>query len=186
MKKVEFNKDVFVIQNFLSIEECNDLIRDSELIGYEEAKVQAPGNRQIMLKNVRNNDRIMYENNQLANELFEKAKPFLIHSIGNYDLIGLNEMFRFYKYSKGQSFKMHKDGSYERNETECSFYTFLIYLNDDFDGGETEFENLFTVNPKTGDLLVFYHPLRHEGKEVTSGFKYALRSDVMYKLRNIE
>jgi hypothetical protein len=54
-------------------------------------------------------------------------------------------MFRVYKYLPGQQFKMHRDGSYERNENEKSFYTFLIYLNDDFEGGETEFENLFTV-----------------------------------------
>jgi prolyl 4-hydroxylase len=77
---------------------------------------------------------------------------------------------------------MHRDGSYKRNETEKSFFTFLIYLNDDFEGGETEFQDLFTIKPKTGDLLVFYHPYKHEGKLLVSGYKYALRSDVMYRL----
>lgn len=45
-------------------------------------------------------------------------------------------------------------------------YVFLIedFLNNDFEGGETELENLFTVAPKKGTALVFYHPLRHEGK----------------------
>jgi len=89
-------------------------------------------------------------------------------------------MFRIYKYSSGQRFKMHRDGSYIRNENEKSFYTFLIYLNDDFEGGETEFENLFTVAPKKGSALVFYHPLRHEGKTLISGLKYVLRTDIMY------
>jgi prolyl 4-hydroxylase len=72
------------------------------------------------------------------------------------------------------------DGSYSRNENEKSFYTFLIYLNDDFEGGETEFGNLFTVTPIKGSALVFYHPLRHEGKTLISGLKYVLRTDVMY------
>jgi prolyl 4-hydroxylase len=119
----------------------------------------------------------------LANKLFKRSKPFLIHSIGIYSLIGLNEMFRFYKYSPGQRFKMHRDGSYKRNDTECSFFTFLVYLNDDFEGGETEFADLFTIKPKTGDLLVFYHPYKHEGKLLISGNKYALRSDVMYRMK---
>ena len=89
-------------------------------------------------------------------------------------------MFRIYKYSPGQRFKMHRDGSYIRNEHEKSFYTFLIYLNDDFEGGETEFEGLFTVAPKKGSALVFHHPLRHEGKTLISGLKYVLRTDIMY------
>ncbi|STD12559.1 Uncharacterised protein [Chryseobacterium carnipullorum] len=56
----------------------------------------------------------------------------------------------------------------------------MVYLNDDFEGGETEFENLFTVAPKKGSAMVFYHPLRHEGKILISGKKYVLRTDVIY------
>lgn len=91
-----------------------------------------------------------------------------------------NEMFRIYKYAEEQQFKMHRDGSYIRNENEKRFFTFLIYLNDNFEGGETEFENLFTVAPKKGNALVFYYSLRHEGKTLLSGLKYVLRTDVMY------
>lgn len=57
----------------------------------------------------------------------------------------------------------------------------MIYLNDDFEGGETEFENLLTVTPEKGTALIFYHPLRHEGKALASGLKYVLRTDVMYR-----
>ena len=62
-----------------------------------------------------------------------------------------------------------------------SFFTFLVYLNDDFEGGETEFEDIATVQPKTGDALVFYHPYRHEGKTLLSGKKYVLRTDIMFE-----
>lgn len=141
------------------------------------------GNRQSILKGVRNNDRILYTDESLAKELFQRAKPFLINEVGIYEVNGLNEMFRFYKYSPGQRFKMHRDGSYKRNEREESFFTFLIYLNEEFEGGATEFEDLFTIQPKTGDLLVFYHPYRHEGRVIESGYKYALRSDIMYRMK---
>jgi prolyl 4-hydroxylase len=182
MKKVEYDKDIFVVEDFLSANECATLIESSEALGYEEAKVDAGGGGQIMLKGVRNNDRILYTNEQLAKKFWEKAKDFLPPILGNYFAIGLNELFRFYKYTPGQRFKMHRDGSYQRSESECSFYTFLLYLNDDFECGATAFENNCTINPKQGSLLVFYHPLKHEGKIVTAGKKYCLRSDVMYKM----
>ena len=44
-------------------------------------------------------------------------------------------------------------------------------------------EKITTIKPKTGMALVFHHPLRHEGKEITSGTKYVLRTDIMYKLK---
>jgi prolyl 4-hydroxylase len=125
----------------------------------------------------------MFENTDLAEELWQKSKALLVPEKGNYEVIGLNEMFRFYKYSVGQRFKMHRDGSFERNEIECSWYTFMLYLNDDFEGGETEFQDLFNVAPKKGSLLVFFHRLKHEGKILIAGTKYVLRSDVMYRLK---
>lgn len=186
MKKILYTEQIFVIENFLSTEECKNFIQKSEEIGFEEAKVQVGNNRQAILKGVRNNDRILYNDPVLAAKMYELAKEFLPQGTGLYEICGLNELFRFYKYSPGQRFKMHRDGSFVRNEKEESFYTFMIYLNDDFEGGETEFESICTVKPKTGDLLVFLHPLRHEGKALLSGIKYVLRSDVMYKLRENE
>ena len=111
-------------------------------------------------------------------------KPYIRPIIGNSYAIGLNEMLRFYKYSPGQRFKMHRDGSYIRNETEFSYYTFMVYLNDDYEGGQTKFDSGEFVNPKKGTALIFEHSLRHEGARLTQGSKYVLRSDIMYKKRN--
>jgi hypothetical protein len=140
MKKLTLNEEIFVVENFLTEAECDALIQQSESLGYEAAKVQIDGGQTLMTQ-VRNNERILFENKELAEKLWQKAKPFLPMQKGVYEAIGLNEMFRFYKYSVGQRFKMHKDGSYVRNENECSWYTFMIYLNDDFEGGDTEFQN---------------------------------------------
>ena len=179
MKKKELHPQIFVIENFLTDEECDYYIELTKDKVFEEAKINM-GDRQMMSKGVRNNDRLMIFDNNLAANLFQKAVKFLPQTYEDHWVLDFNEMFRIYKYSSGQRFKMHRDGSYIRNENEKSFYTFLIYLNDDFEGGETEFENLFTVAPKKGSALVFYHPLRHEGKSLISGLKYVLRTDVMY------
>ena len=136
----------------------------------------------MMLKGVRNNDRYMFKDEQLAHSLWERSLPFLVKQAGVYKTIGLNELMRVYKYSKGQRFKMHRDGSYERNHKECSFYSFLIYLNDDFEGGNTIFKTGEVIKPKKGTALVFYHSILHEGKEILNGTKYVLRTDVMYKM----
>ncbi|MFZ4931693.1 2OG-Fe(II) oxygenase [Chryseobacterium sp. Mn2064] len=181
MEKTELHPQIFLIESFLTDTECDQYISLSQEKVFEEAKINAFG-RQLMNKGIRNNDRLMIFDSNMAEELFEKAATFLPKEHEEYSLKDFNEMFRVYKYAPRQQFKMHRDGSYIRNENEKSFYTFLIYLNDDFEGGETEFENLFTVAPKKGTALVFYHPLRHEGKTLISGLKYVLRTDVMYSL----
>jgi len=56
----------------------------------------------------------------------------------------------------------------------------MIYLNDNFVGGETTFRNL-KIHPKKGSCLVFFHDLEHEGTKLISGEKYILRTDIMYR-----
>ena len=90
-------------------------------------------------------------------------------------------MFRFYKYQPGEQFKKHRDQSFIRNEIEASYFTFMIYLNDNYDGGETTFNHL-TIHPKQGMGLIFQHDLEHEGAPVIKGIKYVLRTDIMYRL----
>lgn len=180
MKKNTLHENIFTIDNFLSAEECDTYINYCKTQQFEEAKVAIDG-AQTMMKGIRNNDRILYPNNDLAEKLWNRIASCIPEKMEDYKAIGLNEMFRFYRYTKGQRFKMHKDGSYKRNETECSFFSFIIYLNDDFEGGETEFRKLFSIRPKKGMALIFHHPYRHEGKKLLAGTKYILRTDVMYK-----
>lgn len=77
-----------------------------------------------------------------------------------------------------------------------SRFTFLIYLNDEFSGGETTFfvpseegEGLCAraVRPMQGNVLVFPHgdtagSLVHEGSGVSKGAKYIIRTDVVYEI----
>ena len=86
-----------------------------------------------------------------------------------------------FRYEPGQLFKKHIDESFIRNELEASYFTFMIYLNDDYEGGETKFDTV-EIKAKSGRGLIFLHSLLHEGAEVTKGKKYVLRTDIMYRL----
>lgn len=185
MNNIKETSEIYTIDHFLTDEECDAWITKSEQIGFEEAKVNMDGG-QKMMKMIRNNERILYTDLIYAFQLWKRLKPYIRPVIGNSYALGLNEMFRFYKYSPGQRFKMHRDGSFIRNETEFSYYTFMIYLNDDFEGGATKFESGEYVLPEKGTALIFEHSLRHEGARLDSGLKYVLRTDIMYKHRNHE
>ncbi|MHA7058088.1 prolyl hydroxylase family protein [Aquimarina sp. M1] len=179
MIKNVLHPQIFLVENFLSKEMCDHFIEKGEQVSFEEAKVSIDG-KQVRIKGIRNNQRIMFKDQLLADKIWNRINPFVQLDFGTHRAINLNEMFRIYKYKGGQRFKMHRDGSYKRNEKECSFFSFLIYLNNDFEGGETCFENGITITPKLGDALLFHHPLRHEGKPIISGIKYVLRTDIMY------
>lgn len=179
MKPVQHTDYILTIEEFWTAEKCDEFIRKSELLGYEPAMVQTE-NGPKRVEGVRNNQRILFTDNSLAQELWSNLKNHIQQNLGNSVAIGLNEMFRFYKYEPGQEFKKHRDQSFIRNEVESSYYTFMIYLNDDFTGGETTF-NEVTITPKKGSTLVFFHDLEHEGTKLISGSKYILRTDIMYK-----
>ncbi|MES2777293.1 MAG: 2OG-Fe(II) oxygenase [Bacteroidota bacterium] len=182
MKKTEHKEDtIFTVEDFLTAEECNQHILWSEKRGYEQAKINSFG-RQVVRSDVRNNLRVLFKDVALAESLWESVQPFCLQKFGSSIAIGLNEMFRFYKYGRGQQFKQHMDGSYERNESEFSLYTLMIYLNEDFLGGDTSFEDLI-IKPKTGMALIFKHDLLHAGREVIKGEKYVLRTDIMYRFQ---
>jgi hypothetical protein len=178
-------ESLFLIRDFLTPEECTRSIEFSEGRGYEDAPITTSGEA-VLRKDIRDNMRVMVDDPGLAGRLFERAKPFLPSRIDGWSLHGMNERFRYYRYEAGQTFRPHYDGSYCRNAAEESQLTFMVYLNDEFTGGTTEFYHddeapKASVTPKRGMALVFVHQQLHEGAAVTSGRKYVLRTDVMYR-----
>ncbi|WP_202945124.1 prolyl hydroxylase family protein [Methylomonas methanica] len=177
-KYVDKELGIFCVNNFLSDEECDELISLSENKKYEEASIITHMGLEIA-KDVRNNDRVIYDDLELAKKLYERIVEYIPKEIDSWSRNGLNERFRFYKYSPGQYFKWHVDGAFKRDYFEVSKLTVLLYLNSDCEGGETEFETC-KVKPEKGMLVVFPHKLRHQSTPIVSGLKYAIRSDVMY------
>jgi predicted 2-oxoglutarate/Fe(II)-dependent dioxygenase YbiX len=179
MKITHHTPTIWTIENFLTRKACEDLILFSETIGYQEAEVALQSGAKLM-KSIRNNDRLLYQDAALANQYWQQLQAFCPEKIENNRAVGLNEQFRFYKYEVAQRFKRHIDGRFQRNAIEESRITFMIYLNDDFEGGETAFDDL-SIAPIAGNALCFIHEQKHEGRPVMKGVKYVLRSDVMYQ-----
>lgn len=89
------------------------------------------------------------------------------------------EPLQILRYRPGQQYHPHVDWLGEDN---ARILTALIYLNDDYAGGETAFVKTgLRIRGRTGDALVFssvdalgaYEPLsEHAGLPVSSGTKY--------------
>ena len=175
-----------LIPKFFTPEECKGFIDFSEKQGYQEALVRTKQGEE-MRKDIRDNDRVIWDRPEVAKQLFDLVKEHLPQMINGYEPIGLNERFRFYRYQDGQRFRPHVDGAYKRSDTEVSLITLLIYLNEGFEGGSTYLIDADEeVIPKEGSLLLFDHKMLHSGTPVTKGVKYVLRTDVMYKLKKYE
>jgi predicted 2-oxoglutarate/Fe(II)-dependent dioxygenase YbiX len=171
---------VFTIPALLTADECAELIAKAEAAGFDDAPITTPAGF-VMRKDIRNNTRVMFDDRALAAALFERLRDAVPPRLCDRRPAGVNERMRVYRYEPDQYFAPHYDGCYQRNAHESSELTFMVYLNDDFTGGHTNFLHFGrTIAPRTGDALLFQHAVLHEGATVESGRKYALRSDVMY------
>lgn len=166
---------VVLVRDFLDSSECARLVQWSEEAGYEGALLSDGSRRD----DVRNNDRVIVDDAALAHKWWPRLSEAL-PGLPGVQAVGLNERFRFYRYHTGQRFRHHTDGVFFRSEAEFSQFTVLVYLNDDFQGGETTFTRL-SIRPETGMALIFHHQIEHAGAPVASGTKYVLRTDAMYR-----
>ena len=185
------DKDIFTVSGLFTPLECQELIAKGEAIGFEAASVSTSSGPQMMT-NIRNNDRVIMDDPEFARSVWERIRAMVPQEMEGCRVRGLNERFRFYRYDPGQRFKRHVDGSVEAANGDRSRLTFLIYLNDGYEGGETIFSDYTFKGGKTvihetkvaatiGMGLFFVHERKHEGASVTSGRKYVLRTDVMYE-----
>jgi prolyl 4-hydroxylase len=176
----------FLLRNFLSNTECAKLIAASEQLGYEKLG---------WLEKYRSNERMVINDTGLAGALYERMLPFLpkllVADGYEWTPCGLNECFRFCRYTVGQHFSRHTDGGFVRTTDELSIYTVNFYLNADFEGGATRFfmshdqyAVTHSLTPETGLCMIFDHVNKdylHDGERLRSGVKYLLRSDAMYR-----
>lgn len=84
-----------------------------------------------------------------------------------------NEGFNVLKYQTGQEYKAHFDGLTPSGRSISP----ILYLNDDYEGGEIEFVNFgISIKPKAGMLVIFpaNYAYQHIAHPVTSGTKYAI------------
>lgn len=169
------------LPSILTNDECLAWIDRIKAMGFEAAPINTFGGPKVVSR-IRNNRRVMFDDVEAARDLFERIKDHAPAEIHDMRLSGINERLRCYEYTAGQRFAPHSDGAFIRDDRECSCYTFMVYLNEDFEGGETVFlvNPMKSIKPQTGMGLLFQHPIIHEGAEVIKGVKYVIRTDLMY------
>jgi predicted 2-oxoglutarate/Fe(II)-dependent dioxygenase YbiX len=77
------------------------------------------------------------------------------------------------RYKGGQQYKAHADGTTADGRSVSA----IVYLNNDYEGGEVEFVNFgVKIKPEPGMLLLFpsNYPYTHIAHPVISGTKYAI------------
>ena len=91
-----------------------------------------------------------------------------------------SEDFQINRYDENQEYKWHTDQGYDYRKKTGMFtrqFSIVVYLNDDFDGGETEFQ-FAKFTPKKGACLIFpsNFMFSHCARPVKNGVKYSCAS----------
>uniref|UniRef100_A0A0G4FCI4 Prolyl 4-hydroxylase alpha subunit domain-containing protein n=1 Tax=Chromera velia CCMP2878 TaxID=1169474 RepID=A0A0G4FCI4_9ALVE len=105
--------------------------------------------------------------------------------------VGVNDVVRFVKYTKGGRFGRHIDQEVRRLDGRISVYSLRVFLNGsdrEFDGGSSVFHMPFRADPvcveaETGLALLYPQGEMctvQEEAEVTWGCKHVLRADVLF------
>ena len=198
----------YQLLNVLSPGECRRLVELSERLGYlEDAAVSLP-------RSVRHNDNVVWVADATTESILWRRVAHLAgRELDIFDgkrPLGLNARFRFYRYGEGDYFKPHTDGSWPGSRVvdgelvanawpdRYSLMTFLVLLNDDFEGGATRFLvpaegrgdsrwREVDIRTPAGGVLCFphgMHPLHcvHSSEPVTGGTKYIIRTDMLFEL----
>jgi len=119
------------------------------------------------------------------NEIFETLKK-CIDDYSRYWGINVNfyEVFNFVKYEgEGKHFRIHAD---DGPAYKCAVSA-VIYLNDNYEGGEIHFPRLdnLTIKPEYGDIAIFpsNYVYEHASLPMKSGTKYCVV--VMMDINNL-
>ena len=185
--KVIYNEDplVYVIENFISDEECEHIknVSDGNL---ERAKTIGGKDGIYHLNRTGSNCWIAHSHSNITTNLGQRIADLVGFPLKN------AESFQVVYYTGGTEYNDHHDafnadtdeGKKHLKRGGQRIYTALGYLNDVEEGGSTEFPDLnISVAPKKGSLLVWKNVLPgttkvhpdslHAGRPVTKGEKYA-------------
>ena len=176
---------IYVNKSSLSSEFCKDII-----MKYEDDKEKYPGATGIGVdKNVKDTTDLFINKNNLnwkkiytflEKELSYNVKDYVckLNNKTNAEIINSKYLIlhgiQIQKYNeKVGKYIIHNDFRIDKNEMRC--ITFLWYLNDVHDGGETEFID-FKVVPEAGKLILFpaswIYP--HKANIPTTNSKYIM------------
>jgi predicted 2-oxoglutarate/Fe(II)-dependent dioxygenase YbiX len=182
---------IYLYENAIKKEDCDKIINDLEneiskgINGIKWSGAQVNDKEDV--NDVRNCLDLKFKREHLGKFLPESKALFDSHltvdkaldkCLKHYESLWhlkmhYKEAFNFVKYLPGKYFKIHADhGPYYA----CTVSA-VVYLNDDFEGGEIEFVRQgLVIKPKAGDIVMFPSNFvyEHASLEVRSGVKYSV------------
>lgn len=197
-----------IMKDVFSAEECKAIIAATESVGFlPDAPIKEDGSESsILAHNV-----YWVVDESFHDALWNRVRPFIPSQVDGRKARSINRRFRVYQYVPGAEYRCHFDGAWPPSgispitgkymydasppdAKQSSLFTFLVYLNDEFEGGETTFflpsvmegkMSAYPVRPMMGSIALFPHgqtkgALLHEGTGVRKGAKYIIRTDVEY------
>ena len=199
----------FVMTNVLSALEC------AQILAIAENKMKYIPDHPTSLKDPTGIDTCEWlVDESILGPIHQRILPLVNETVHGEKVAGVNARWRLFRYGKERTYRPHIDGSWPGsgrcsktgeytsdafNGDRRSRYTFLIYLNDGFEGGGTTFYlpskdesdgfDTVAVKPSQGSVLCFPQgntaSLLHEGSRVTGGDarKYVVRTDLLYHVK---
>lgn len=176
-------KNPLVIPDAWSAAQCDYWVARCNALGWEAAAVETTGGL-TMAPHIRRNQKREDNDASMAALMLKQWHQLLRRSEASLEVTSLFPVWRTYRYDMGDRFIRHRDGA-KNMYGQTSKWTVLVYLNDDFTGGDTVFYpetdsgvcgNL-VVKPMKGTMVLFEHRTWHASTPVQSGTKFVLRTD---------
>lgn len=170
--------EIYVYENFLSEDELAYLTSHIEKANVEGLWESEPGNT-VDSGNWKNRNLFLQRTDETL-ALEEKVAKAYSEKIAKLPEIGANKQFKglgpINRTTTGQGLPVHDDMGPPELDLPVA-HGLILYLNDDFTGGELYYPDLgLEISPKQG-LLVAHSAAKkysHGVREVTSGIRYGL------------
>ena len=138
----EIANDIYMVKNLLTQSQCEEIVGKANKLSMQFCCYSEERNNSRMVLFDEKFAHFLWNNisEKFVNELgSDQLHPFGFDAArGKWELSGVNQAMRLNRYSgkKKEFFGPHRDAPFCPNGDKRSLYTMLIYLNDDFCGGE--------------------------------------------------
>lgn len=170
-------------ENFLTKEECDNIIKMGESVGLIHMKSSLIVNGNLIEENISydGNKRMgcYFTDELLQNDLIKELSNRVIklsNELNPFNGIIYNNIpkYSFNRYVEGDFLNWHPDSHEILNGATI---TYVIQLNDDYDGGDVKYtmNGIETSVPKkTGSIFIFDSNIVHSVDTVTKGVRYSI------------
>uniref|UniRef100_A0A6C0AEQ1 Fe2OG dioxygenase domain-containing protein n=1 Tax=viral metagenome TaxID=1070528 RepID=A0A6C0AEQ1_9ZZZZ len=197
---------IFHVRDFLSEEECDLVLENIKNVELEKVSFGSHDRSIIIDNNLKFTSTLEERINNSKINIDMKAKPYGFNQTKikwDHNKFKVNQCYRMNIYTNDK-FDWHRDSQYTETDLNKSNYSLILYLNDDYDGGELVIypeysdvydgrtmseeisilddklneDNCIIIKPKKGDLILIDQRLLHKTL-LCYGKKIILRSEIV-------